>query len=105
MQAVSQAVDTIGSPELSAYMQSQPLFRLRPAQAIAHVDTGRDHYKRAEAGVIAGHARRWVLLVAAAVELDVGRVWRARSATPDDLIFNAVDAMPAGARSRCAQKF
>jgi UrcA family protein len=35
MQAVSQAVDSIGSPGLSAYMQSQPLFRLRPAQAIA----------------------------------------------------------------------
>jgi len=35
MRAVSQAVDTIVSPELSAYMQSQPLFRLRSAQAIA----------------------------------------------------------------------
>jgi UrcA family protein len=36
MQAVSQAVDSIGSAELSAYMQSQPLFRLRPTQALAH---------------------------------------------------------------------
>src|SRR6266702_6679421 len=35
MRAVSQAVDTIGSPELSVYMQSQPLFRLRSAQATA----------------------------------------------------------------------
>jgi UrcA family protein len=35
IQAVSQAVDSIGSPELSAYTRSQPLFRLRQIQAIA----------------------------------------------------------------------
>jgi UrcA family protein len=29
IQAVSQAVDSIGSPQLSAYAQSRPLFRLR----------------------------------------------------------------------------
>jgi UrcA family protein len=36
MQAVSRAVDSIGSPQLSAYTQSQPLFRLQQWQAIAH---------------------------------------------------------------------
>jgi UrcA family protein len=36
MQAVSRAVDSIGSPQLSAYTQSQPLFRLSQTQAIAH---------------------------------------------------------------------
>jgi hypothetical protein len=36
IQAVSQAVDSIGSPQLSAYTQSQPLFRLQRVQAIAH---------------------------------------------------------------------
>ena len=35
-QAVSRAVDSIGSPQLSAYTQSQPLFRLQQMQAIAH---------------------------------------------------------------------
>jgi UrcA family protein len=32
MQAVSQAVDRIGSPQLTTYAQGQPLFRLRRAQ-------------------------------------------------------------------------
>jgi UrcA family protein len=36
IQAVSRAVDSIGSPHLSAYTQSQPLFRLQQMQAIAH---------------------------------------------------------------------
>jgi UrcA family protein len=36
IQAVSRAVDSIGSPQLSAYTQSQPLFRLKQMQAIAH---------------------------------------------------------------------
>jgi UrcA family protein len=36
IQAVRQAVDSIGSPQLSGYMQSQPLFRLQPMQEIAH---------------------------------------------------------------------
>jgi UrcA family protein len=36
IQAVSRAVDSIGSPQLSAYTQSQPLFRLQQMQAIAH---------------------------------------------------------------------
>jgi UrcA family protein len=36
VQAVSRAVDSIGSPQLSAYTQSQPLFRLQRVQAIAH---------------------------------------------------------------------
>ena len=31
--AVSQAIDSIGAPQLSAYAQGQPLFRLRRAQA------------------------------------------------------------------------
>jgi UrcA family protein len=35
IQAVSRAVDSIGSPQLSAYAQSQPLFRLAQTQAIA----------------------------------------------------------------------
>jgi UrcA family protein len=34
--AISQAVDSIGSPQLSAYTQSQPLFRLQKMQAIAN---------------------------------------------------------------------
>jgi len=36
IQAVSRAVDSIGSPQLSAYTQSQPLFRVQQMQAIAH---------------------------------------------------------------------
>jgi UrcA family protein len=36
MQAVRRAVEGIGSPQLSAYTQSQPLFRLQQMQAIAH---------------------------------------------------------------------
>jgi UrcA family protein len=36
IQAVSRAVDSIGSPQLRAYTQSQPLFRLQQMQAIAH---------------------------------------------------------------------
>jgi UrcA family protein len=36
IQAVSRAVDSIGSPQLSAYTQSQPLFRMQQMQAIAH---------------------------------------------------------------------
>jgi UrcA family protein len=36
IQAVSRAVDSIGSPQLSAYTQSQPLFRLQQMQTIAH---------------------------------------------------------------------
>jgi UrcA family protein len=36
IQAVSRAVDSIGSPQLNAYTQSQPLFRLQQTQAIAH---------------------------------------------------------------------
>jgi hypothetical protein len=36
IQAISRAVDSIGSPQLSAYAQSQPLFRLQQVQAIAH---------------------------------------------------------------------
>jgi UrcA family protein len=32
IQAVSRAVDSIGSPQLSSYTQSQPLFRLQQAQ-------------------------------------------------------------------------
>jgi UrcA family protein len=35
-QAVSRAVDSIGSSQLSAYTQSQPLFRLQQMQAIVH---------------------------------------------------------------------
>jgi UrcA family protein len=35
IQAVSRAVDSIGSPELSAYVQAQPLFRLRRTEATA----------------------------------------------------------------------
>ena len=35
-QAVSRAVDSIGSPQLRAYTQSQPLFRLQQMQAITH---------------------------------------------------------------------
>lgn len=35
IQAVSRAVDRIGSPELSAYTQSQPLFQLQETPAIA----------------------------------------------------------------------
>src|SRR5438105_11379392 len=33
IQAVSRAVDSIGSPQLRAYTQSQPLFRLQQVQA------------------------------------------------------------------------
>jgi UrcA family protein len=36
IQAVRQAVDSIGSPQLSAYTQSQALFRVQQLQAIAH---------------------------------------------------------------------
>jgi UrcA family protein len=36
IRAVSRAVDNIGSPQLSAYALSQPLFRLSQTQAIAH---------------------------------------------------------------------
>jgi UrcA family protein len=36
LRAVSRAVDSIGSPQLSAYTQSQPLFRLRQRQLEAH---------------------------------------------------------------------
>ena len=35
LRAVSQAVDTIGSPELRAYTQSQPLFRVRQTETDA----------------------------------------------------------------------
>lgn len=34
-QAVNRAVDSIGSPQVSAYTQSQPLFRLQQMRAIA----------------------------------------------------------------------
>ena len=36
IQAVRQAVDSIGSPQLRAYTQSQALFRLQQLEAIAH---------------------------------------------------------------------
>ena len=35
IQAVSRAIDTIGAPQLAAYAQAQPLFRLRHAQMVA----------------------------------------------------------------------
>jgi len=36
VRAISEAVDSIGSPLLRAYAQSQPLFRLQQAQASAN---------------------------------------------------------------------
>ena len=38
IQAVSRAIDSIGAPQLTAYAQAQPLFRLRPAETIALAD-------------------------------------------------------------------
>lgn len=38
MQAVSRAIDSIGSQQLAAYAQSQSLFRLRHAQRVALAD-------------------------------------------------------------------
>ena len=38
MQAVSQAIDSIRAPQLAAYAQTQPLFRLRHAQTVALTD-------------------------------------------------------------------
>jgi UrcA family protein len=35
IQAVSRAIDSIGAPQLTAYAQAQPLFRLRRTQTIA----------------------------------------------------------------------
>jgi len=38
IQAVSRAIDSIGAPQLAAYAQAQPLFRLRRAETIALAD-------------------------------------------------------------------
>lgn len=38
MQAVSRAIDSIGSHQLATYAQSQPLFRLRHAETLARAD-------------------------------------------------------------------
>ena len=38
IQAVSRAIDRIGAPQLTAYAQAQPLFRLRGAETIALAD-------------------------------------------------------------------
>jgi UrcA family protein len=38
IQAVSRAIDSIGAPQLTAYAQAQPLFRLRRAETIALAD-------------------------------------------------------------------
>ena len=38
IQAVSRAIDSIGAPQLTAYAQAQPLFRLRRTQTIALAD-------------------------------------------------------------------
>ena len=38
IQAVSKAIDSIGAPQVTAYAQAQPLFRLRRAQTIALAD-------------------------------------------------------------------
>jgi UrcA family protein len=38
VQAVSQAIDSIGVPQLTAYAQAQPLFRLRHAETVALTD-------------------------------------------------------------------
>jgi UrcA family protein len=38
IQAVSRAIESIGAPQLTAYAQAQPLFRLRRAQTIALAD-------------------------------------------------------------------
>jgi UrcA family protein len=38
IQAVNRAIDSIGAPQLSAYAQEQPLFRLRRKQTIALAD-------------------------------------------------------------------
>ncbi len=38
IQAVSHAIGTIGAPQLTAYAQAQPLFRLRHAERIALAD-------------------------------------------------------------------
>jgi UrcA family protein len=37
-QAVSQAIDSIGEAQLTAYAQAQPLFRLRRAETLARAD-------------------------------------------------------------------
>ena len=37
-QAVSRAIDSIGEPQLTAYAQAQPLFRLRRAETVALAD-------------------------------------------------------------------
>jgi UrcA family protein len=38
IQAVSRAIDSIGAPLLTAYAQTQPLFRLRRAETVALAD-------------------------------------------------------------------
>src|ERR1700742_4263479 len=38
VQAVSRAIDSVGAPQLAAYAQAQPLFRVRRAEAVARVD-------------------------------------------------------------------
>ena len=38
IQAVSSAINSIGAPELVAYAQAQPLFRLRRAETVALAD-------------------------------------------------------------------
>jgi len=38
VRAVSQAIDSIGAPRLTAYAQAQPLFRLRHAETVALAD-------------------------------------------------------------------
>lgn len=38
IQAVRRAIDSIGAPQLAAYAQAQPLFRLRRAETLALAD-------------------------------------------------------------------